>query len=142
MCSVARFQKGSLKIFGASKSKSNVFTFPSFGPLLFKVEGIAETNISKVISLGTGTKCIGGGYLSDAGAAINDCHAEIISRRGLLRFFYEQLKLHLSDDEKTRGRSIFARIPGTSVLLMIGKTLAKRHLVPGQLQVLWVISII
>lgn len=77
-----------------------------------EVEGIAETNISKVISLGTGTKCIGGEFLSDAGAAINDCHAEIISRRGLLRFFYDQLKLHLSDDEKTRGKSIFARVAG------------------------------
>ena len=76
------------------------------------MEGIAETNISKVISLGTGTKCIGGEFLSDSGAAINDCHAEIVSRRGLLRFFYDQLKLHLSDDEKTRGKSIFARVAG------------------------------
>jgi double stranded RNA-specific editase B len=74
-----------------------------------KVEGIVETNISRVISLGTGTKCVAGGYLSDSGLALNDCHAEVISRRGLMRFFYNQLKLQLSDDESVRKSSIFVR---------------------------------
>lgn len=62
---------------------------------------------AKVISLGTGTKCINGEYMSDKGLALNDCHAEIIARRGLLRFFYDQLKMHLSDDEGKRNMSIF-----------------------------------
>jgi len=62
---------------------------------------------AKVISLGTGTKCINGEYMSDKGLALNDCHAEIIARRGLLRFFYDQLKMHLDEDEEKRNASIF-----------------------------------
>ncbi|XP_044606693.2 double-stranded RNA-specific editase 1 isoform X1 [Equus asinus] len=63
---------------------------------------------AKVISISTGTKCINGEYMSDRGLALNDCHAEIISRRSLLRFLYTQLELYLNnkDDQK---RSIFQK---------------------------------
>ncbi|KAM6162846.1 double-stranded RNA-specific editase 1 isoform 1-T1 [Erethizon dorsatum] len=63
---------------------------------------------AKVISVSTGTKCINGEYMSDRGLALNDCHAEIISRRSLLRFLYTQLELYLTskDDQK---RSIFQK---------------------------------
>ncbi|XP_022452214.1 double-stranded RNA-specific editase 1 isoform X1 [Delphinapterus leucas] len=63
---------------------------------------------AKVISVSTGTKCINGEYMSDRGLALNDCHAEIISRRSLLRFLYTQLELYLNskDDQK---RSIFEK---------------------------------
>ncbi|EPY84081.1 double-stranded RNA-specific editase 1-like protein [Camelus ferus] len=63
---------------------------------------------AKVISVSTGTKCVNGEYMSDRGLALNDCHAEIISRRALLRFLYTQLELYLNnkDDQK---RSIFQR---------------------------------
>lgn len=50
---------------------------------------------AKVISISTGTKCINGEYMSDRGLALNDCHAEIIARRSLLRFLYTQLELYL-----------------------------------------------
>uniref|UniRef100_A0A8C5Y6R5 Adenosine deaminase RNA specific B1 n=1 Tax=Microcebus murinus TaxID=30608 RepID=A0A8C5Y6R5_MICMU len=63
---------------------------------------------AKVISISTGTKCINGEYMSDRGLALNDCHAEIISRRSLLRFLYAQLELYVNnkDDQK---RSIFQK---------------------------------
>jgi double stranded RNA-specific editase B len=48
-----------------------------------------------VISIGTGTKCIAGEHLSNTGKALNDCHGEIIARRGLCHYLYEQLDLAL-----------------------------------------------
>ncbi|XP_037686181.1 double-stranded RNA-specific editase 1 isoform X1 [Choloepus didactylus] len=63
---------------------------------------------AKVVSVSTGTKCINGEYMSDRGLALNDCHAEIVSRRALLRFLYAQLELYVNnkDDQK---RSIFQK---------------------------------
>uniref|UniRef100_A0A2K6FTB3 Adenosine deaminase RNA specific B1 n=1 Tax=Propithecus coquereli TaxID=379532 RepID=A0A2K6FTB3_PROCO len=68
----------------------------------------SDVKDAKVISVSTGTKCINGEYMSDHGLALNDCHAEIISRRSLLRFLYTQLELYLNnkDDQK---RSIFQK---------------------------------
>lgn len=53
----------------------------------------------QMISLGTGTKFIGGEYISEKGYAVNDCHGEIIARRGLRRFIYSQLEAY------TRGET-------------------------------------
>nr|XP_002128212.1 double-stranded RNA-specific editase 1-like isoform X2 [Ciona intestinalis] len=44
-----------------------------------------------VVSVATGTKCINGEYISDQGSALFDCHAEIVAKRGLRKFLYEQL---------------------------------------------------
>ncbi|XP_052600541.1 double-stranded RNA-specific editase 1 isoform X2 [Peromyscus californicus insignis] len=63
---------------------------------------------AKVISVSTGTKCINGEYMSDRGLALNDCHAEIISRRSLLRFLYAQLELYLNNKEDQK-KSIFQK---------------------------------
>jgi len=48
-----------------------------------------------MISIGSGTKFIGGEYISDKGYAINDCHGEIIARRGLRRFLFAQLEAYM-----------------------------------------------
>ncbi|BFZ22670.1 hypothetical protein BsWGS_25709 [Bradybaena similaris] len=63
----------------------------------------------KVICLATGTKCINGEYLSSEGKAVNDCHAEVICRRLLMRYLYSQLQLHL--DPATAGDSILVQRP-------------------------------
>lgn len=55
---------------------------------------VEERNGSKrVIVLTTGTKCIGATSLSPQGFIVNDCHAEILSRRGFILYLMEQLKL-------------------------------------------------
>ncbi|XP_076593138.1 double-stranded RNA-specific adenosine deaminase [Chaetodon auriga] len=47
--------------------------------------------LGTVVSLGTGNRCVKGEELSLKGDTVNDCHAEIISRRGFVRFLYSEL---------------------------------------------------
>ncbi|KAM4600718.1 double-stranded RNA-specific adenosine deaminase isoform 1-T2 [Polymixia lowei] len=50
--------------------------------------------LGTVVSLGTGNRCVKGEELSLKGDTVNDCHAEIISRRGFVRFLYSELLKH------------------------------------------------
>ena len=45
-----------------------------------------------IVSLGAGSKSIGGAHLTRKGDKIHDCHAEVLARRGLVRFLYSQLE--------------------------------------------------
>ncbi|XP_078666178.1 uncharacterized protein LOC144908459 isoform X6 [Branchiostoma floridae x Branchiostoma belcheri] len=54
-----------------------------------------------VISIGTGNRCITGEHLSLEGQTVNDSHAEIIARRGLLRYLYQQLLSYYDDPENS-----------------------------------------
>lgn len=60
----------------------------------------------QIITIGTGTKCINGEHISMVGANVNDCHAEIMSRRCLKDFFYTNLELLL---EGEADESIFMK---------------------------------
>ncbi|XP_038859106.1 double-stranded RNA-specific editase B2-like [Salvelinus namaycush] len=63
----------------------------------------------QVVSLGTGTKCFSGVCVSDQGRTVNDCHAEVITRRAFLRFLYTQLELFLCNRPDSLEQSIFVR---------------------------------
>jgi len=49
---------------------------------------------ARVISIATGNTCLDETNLiyADDGTALHDCHAEILARRGLIKFFFEQIK--------------------------------------------------
>ncbi|XP_016380832.1 double-stranded RNA-specific editase 1-like [Sinocyclocheilus rhinocerous] len=64
---------------------------------------------AQVICVSTGTKCINGEYMSDRGLALNDCHAEIIARRSLIRYLYMQLEHFLSNNKEEHQKSIFTQ---------------------------------
>ena len=67
--------------------------------------GLVDLNVySEVVALGTGTKYISSQYLSDKGLTLNDCRAEVIVRRSLMRFFYYNVELVA---EGKGGESIF-----------------------------------
>lgn len=57
-------------------------------------------NSGSVVALGTGNRCITGERLSLEGKTVNDSHAEIITRRGFIRFLYQELE-NLFDGEES-----------------------------------------
>lgn len=50
-----------------------------------------------VLSLGTGSKCIGATKMSPKGDIVNDSHAEVVARRGFLLYLYENIKKCLNN---------------------------------------------
>ncbi|VDI65576.1 double-stranded RNA-specific adenosine deaminase [Mytilus galloprovincialis] len=52
---------------------------------------MSEADMGTVIAIGSGNRCITGKELSLEGNTVNDSHAEIITRRGFIRFLYRRL---------------------------------------------------
>ncbi|EKM59450.1 uncharacterized protein PHACADRAFT_191808 [Phanerochaete carnosa HHB-10118-sp] len=54
---------------------------------------LSDDNASlKVISLGTGSKCLPGIRLENGGNVVHDSHAEVLARRCAIRWFLEEIK--------------------------------------------------
>lgn len=68
-------------------------------------------DIGRVVSLGAGNRCITGQRLSLEGKKVNDSHAEIVARRGLLRVFYKEISKFFAGQE-----SIFTKGPNARKL--------------------------
>ena len=64
-----------------------------------KVEGVFGLG-DEVIALATGTKCLNGLHLSEGGLAINDSHAEVVTRRAFMHYLYSQLDLCVHGGEE------------------------------------------
>ena len=56
------------------------------------------TAVIKVISLGTGTKCLPAHRLSPKGEIVNDSHAEVLARRSAIIWFLEEVRRICSHD--------------------------------------------
>ncbi len=55
----------------------------------------------KVISIGTGSKCLPAIRLQHGGDALHDSHAEVLARRGALRWFLEETERASSSSYKS-----------------------------------------
>ncbi|XP_029687465.1 double-stranded RNA-specific editase B2 [Takifugu rubripes] len=75
---------------------------------------------ARVVSLATGTRCPGRAGARDRAGTLSDCHAEVISRRALLRFLYWQLELLLRDPADCQEESIFTPNSGGGCRLRDG----------------------
>nr|XP_055056190.1 adenosine deaminase domain-containing protein 2 [Misgurnus anguillicaudatus]XP_055056191.1 adenosine deaminase domain-containing protein 2 [Misgurnus anguillicaudatus] len=71
--------------------------------------------VYEVVALGSGQSCCSG-WLSYTGSVVHDCHAIVIARRALKRYFYKQLLLFYSSDPELKERSIFESVSSEPLL--------------------------
>ncbi|XP_059138983.1 double-stranded RNA-specific adenosine deaminase-like [Physella acuta] len=76
-------------------------SFPGRKVIAGIVMEIDSIDTSKVVSLGSGNRCITGDKLSQEGNTVNDCHAEIITRRGLMSFLWDAIISYQEDKDQS-----------------------------------------
>ncbi|NXJ70381.1 DSRAD deaminase, partial [Rostratula benghalensis] len=81
-----------------------------------------NTGLGAVVSIGTGNRCVKGEELSLKGETVNDCHAEIISRRGFVRFLYSELMKYDPSNPSSAEESIFEPAGGKRLRIRSGVT--------------------
>lgn len=72
------------------------------------------TNKIEVVSLGTGSKCIGASKMCPAGGVLNDSHAEVFARRGFLLYLYDNIRRHIKNEQSifTFSEGLYKVKPG------------------------------
>lgn len=79
-------------IIQVNKLLDNCFTFIlTYFCIVYLQMTKNDEDSAQVICLATGTKCLSGNHLSLCGESLHDCHAEILTRRCLIKYFYKQL---------------------------------------------------
>lgn len=58
-----------------------------------------RTENHQVVSLGTGSKCIGASKMSAVGSVLNDSHAEVVARRGFLLYIYDNIDRAMENEQ-------------------------------------------
>ncbi|KAM6234409.1 double-stranded RNA-specific adenosine deaminase isoform 2-T2 [Porphyrio hochstetteri] len=79
-------------------------------------------DLGVVVSIGTGNRCVKGEELSLKGETVNDSHAEIISRRGFVRFLYSELMKYDPSNPSSAAESIFEPAGGKRLKIKSGVT--------------------
>lgn len=76
-----------------------------------------DLNSAEVVCMATGTRCLSGDYLSLGGEVLHDCHAEALSRRCLIKYFYREIIASFNGEESIfvidRDQCKFKLSPGT-----------------------------
>ncbi|KAL7740412.1 hypothetical protein ACLKA6_013207 [Drosophila palustris] len=83
---------------------------------IVQYDGRSQT--SKVVALATGTKCIGRSKLCKSGFILNDSHAEVLARRGFLRYLYHELLKAVTRKQQDQGDAVFSWDPGSDCFVL------------------------
>lgn len=89
------------------------------------VNCVSSSSTVRVLAAATGNKCLGRRDLHENGLVMNDCHAEILARRALLRYLYTEVLSWAAGREDSES-SLFERHPVTQRLQL--KTQHTLHL--------------
>lgn len=81
---------------------------------------VMESTLDKtfqMVSFASGTRCIAGDKITQKGDAVNDSHAEVVARRGLVRYLYRELQKYYKDAGSTPLFEMVATSHGPTIHL-------------------------